>query len=39
MSLVRTAEQALGRTFGIEAADLAPVRVAATHSSAKVEAL
>jgi transketolase len=39
MSLVRTAEQALGRTFGIDAADLAPVRVAATHSSAKVEAL
>lgn len=39
LSLVRTAEQALGRTFGIEATDLAPVRVAATHSSAKVEAL
>jgi transketolase len=39
MSLVRTAEKALGRTFGIEAADLAPVRIAATHSSAKVEAL
>ena len=39
MSLVRTAEHAIGRTLGIDAADLAPVRVAATHSSAKVEAL
>lgn len=39
MSLVRSAEQALGRTFNLDATDLAPVRVAATHSSAKVEAL
>lgn len=39
MSLVRAAEQALGRALGIDAGDLAPVRVAATHSSAKVEAL
>lgn len=39
MSLVRAAEKALDRTFSIDTADLAPVRVAATHSSAKVEAL
>lgn len=39
MSLVRTAGRALGRQFDITAVDLAPVRVAATHSSAKVEAL
>lgn len=39
MSLVRTAGRALGRQFDIAAVDLAPVRVAATHSSAKVEAL
>ncbi len=39
LSLVRTAEECLGRTLDIEAVDLAPVRVAATHSSAKVEAL
>lgn len=38
-SLVRTAEAALGRNLGIDAADLAPVRIAATHSAAKVEAL
>ncbi len=39
MSLVQAAGQLLGRTFDIDAADLAPVRIAATHSSAKVEAL
>lgn len=39
MSLVKTAEVALGRSFDIDSVDLAPVRVAATHSSAKVEAL
>jgi transketolase len=38
-SLVRTAEIALDRELAIDAVDLAPVRVAATHSSAKVEAL
>lgn len=38
-SLIRIAENALDRNLGIEAADLAPVRVAATHSAAKVEAL
>lgn len=39
MSLVRTAGAALDTSFDIDASDLAPVRVAATHSSAKVEAL
>lgn len=38
-SLVRTAESALDRELGITAVDLAPVRIAAVHSSAKVEAL
>jgi transketolase len=38
-SLIRTAEVALDRTIGVEATDLAPVRIAATHSAAKVEAL
>lgn len=38
-SLVRTTEEALDRQLAIDAADLAPVRIAATHSSAKVEAL
>ena len=39
MSLVETAERALGRNLGITAENLAPVRTAAVHSSAKAEAL
>jgi len=39
MSLVRSVERALGRDLGITESDLADVRVAAVHSSAKVEAL
>lgn len=38
-SLIRTAEAALDRSLGIDATKLAPVRIAATHSAAKVEAL
>ncbi len=38
-SLIRTTEAALERSLGIDATDLAPVRIAATHSAAKVEAL
>ena len=38
-SLIRTTEAALKRSLGIDATDLAPVRIAATHSAAKVEAL
>ena len=39
MALVRTIEQVLGRDLDIDETDLAEVRVAAVHSSAKVEAL
>ena len=39
LALVRTAESALGRSLDIDATELAPVRIAATHSAAKVEAL
>lgn len=38
-SLIRTAESILGKDLGIDATDLSPVRIAATHSAAKVEAL
>ncbi len=38
-SLIRATEAALDRHLGIDATALAPVRIAATHSAAKVEAL
>lgn len=39
MSLVRTVENALDRSTDIDRSDLADVRIASVHSSAKVEAL
>ena len=39
LSLVRLAENVLDRPLGVSASDLTKVRVAATHSNAKVEAL
>ena len=39
LSLVRVAENVLDRPLGVSASDLTEVRVAATHSNAKVEAL
>ena len=39
LSLVRVAENVLDRHLGVSASDLTEVRVAATHSNAKVEAL
>ena len=39
LALVRSIEQLLGRSTGIEAADLESVRIEAVHSLAKAEAL